>query len=130
MEARGSLWSSELPENLDGLKIFHHRSARVPEPYVCMYVALYVGPSFKTMLGASVQSDKLAKIVAAQLVSSIAQDVTGRWNQTLRTRQVEILEACRFLTQSSCNVPEGLVSELKIKSINLSQYLQKGGLPK
>ena len=100
------------------------------EPHNCMYVALYAGPSFKTLLGAGVHSDKSAGIVAAALVSSIAQDINERWTQTLRTHQIEILEACLFLTQSSCNVPEGLVSELKTKSLNLSQYLQKGGLSK
>ena len=100
------------------------------EPYNCMYVALYAGPSFKTLLGAGVYTDKSADTMAASLLSSIAEDISGRWNQTLRTHQVELLEACLFLTQSSCNVPEGLVSELKTKSLTLSQYLQKGGLPK
>ncbi len=100
------------------------------EPYNCMYVALYAGPSFKTFLGAGVYTDKSAATIADSLLSSIAEDISGRWNQTLRTHQVELLEACLFLTQSSCNVPEGLVSELKTKSLNLSQYLQKGGLPK
>ena len=100
------------------------------EPYNCMYVALYAGPSFKTFLGAAVHTDKSPGTVAAALVSSIAQDINERWTHTLRTHQVEILEACLFLTQSSCNVPEGLVSELKTKSLNLSQYLQKGGLSK
>jgi hypothetical protein len=100
------------------------------EPYNCMYVALYAGPSFKTFLGAAVHVDKSADTVATALVSSIAEDISGRWNQTIRTHQVELLEACLFLTQSSCNVPEGLVSELKMKSLNLSQYIQKGGLPK
>jgi hypothetical protein len=100
------------------------------EPYNCMYVALYAGPSFKTFLGAGVHTDKSANTMAAALLSSVAEDISGRWNQTMRTHQVELLEACLFLTQSSCNVPEGLISELKTKSLNLSQYLQKGGLPK
>jgi len=100
------------------------------EPYNCMYVALYAGPSFKTFLGAGVHTDKSADTIATALLSSIAEDISARWNQTVRTQQVELLEACLFLTQSSCSVPEGLVSELKTKSLNLSQYLQKGGLPK
>ena len=95
-----------------------------------MYVALYAGPSFKTSLGVGVQSDKSADAIATALLSSIAEDISGRWNQTLRTQQVELLEACLFLTQSSCKVPEGLVSDSKTKTLNLSQYLQKGGLPK
>jgi hypothetical protein len=100
------------------------------EPYNCMYVAFCAGPSFKTFLGAGVYTDKSADTTAADLLSSIADDISGRWNQTIRTHQIELLEACLFLTQSSCNVPEGLISELKTKSLNLSQYLQKGGLPK
>jgi hypothetical protein len=100
------------------------------EPYSRIYVALYVGPSFKTLLGAGVHTGKSAGTVAAALVSSITQDINERWDRTLRTHQVELLEACLFLTQSSCNVPEGLVSELKTKSLNLSQYLQRGGLSK
>ena len=100
------------------------------EPYDCMYVALYAGPSFKTLLGVGVHSDKSADTVATAFLSSIAQDVNDRWDRTLRTHQVELLEACLFLTQSSCTVPEGLIPELKAKSLNLSQYLQKGGLGK
>jgi len=80
------------------------------EPYNCMYVALYAGPSFKTLLGAGLHTDKSVVAVAVAFVSSIAQDINDRWDHTLRTHQVEILEACLFLTQSSCNVPEGLVS--------------------
>ena len=36
----------------------------VSEPYTCMYVALYVGPSFKTFLGAAVCTDKSADTMA------------------------------------------------------------------
>jgi hypothetical protein len=89
------------------------------EPYNCMYVALYAGPSSKTFLGAGVRTDKSADTIAVALLSSIAEDIGGRWNQTIRTHQVKLLEACLFLTQSSCNVPEGLISELKTKSLNL-----------
>jgi hypothetical protein len=35
-----------------------------------------------------------------------------------------------FLTQSSCAVPDKLQPELKAKVLNLSQYLQKGGMKK
>jgi hypothetical protein len=100
------------------------------EPYNCMYVALYAGPSFKTLLGVGVHSDKSADTVATAFLSSITQDINDRWDRTLRTHQVELLEACFVLTQSSCTVPEGLIPELKTKSLNLSQYLQKGGLSK
>ncbi len=42
----------------------------------------------------------------------------------------KLLEACLFLTQSTCAVPGVLASELKLKTLNFSQYLQKGGLNK
>jgi hypothetical protein len=48
----------------------------------------------------------------------------------VRANAVENLEACLMLTQSSCKVPDPLESKLKAKIINLSQYLQKGGLKK
>jgi hypothetical protein len=35
-----------------------------------------------------------------------------------------------FPTKTSCAVPDGLASELKVKVLNLSQYLQKGGIKK
>lgn len=58
------------------------------------------------------------------------QDITERWKKMNRTNLIESLEACLFLTQSSCKVPDVLESELKTKVINLSQYFQKGGLKK
>jgi hypothetical protein len=100
------------------------------EPYDCMYVSLYAGPSFKTLLGEGLYTAKSADTVAIALVSFIIQDINGRWSHTLRTNQIETLEACLYLTQSSCAVPDGLISELKTKSLNLSQYLRKGGLSK
>jgi hypothetical protein len=45
----------------------------------------------------------------------------------VRANAIENLEACLMLTQSSCKVPDPLVPELKVKIINLSQYLQHGG---
>jgi hypothetical protein len=66
--------------------------------------------------------------MADNLLACIAQDVVERWDGTVRSNAIESLEACLFLTQSSCKVPGQLESELKTKIINLSQYLQKGGL--
>ena len=48
----------------------------------------------------------------------------------VRANAIENLEACLMLTQSSCKVPDPLVPELKLKIVNLSQYLQNGGLKK
>lgn len=68
--------------------------------------------------------------VADNFLASIAQDVVEQWNNMVRSNAIERLEACLFLTQSSCKVPNALEPELKTNVINLSQYLQKGGLKK
>ena len=38
------------------------------------------------------------------------------------------LEACLALAESRCAVPELLVPELKAKSVNLGEYVRRGGL--
>jgi hypothetical protein len=48
----------------------------------------------------------------------------------VRANAIENFEASLLLTQSSCKVPNPLVAELKVKIINLSQYLEHGGLKK
>jgi hypothetical protein len=63
-------------------------------------------------------------IEADKLLASIAQDISDRWNEMVRANAIETLEACLFLTRSSCKVPNPLEPELKAKIINLSQYLQ------
>lgn len=68
--------------------------------------------------------------VADNFLASVAQDIVERWNSMVRANAIEHLEACLMLTQSSCKVPDPLEPELKTKIINLSQYLQKGGLKK
>jgi hypothetical protein len=100
------------------------------ELYTCMYVAQYAGVSIKTFLGGGVWAGKSADDVAVSFLSSVASDISERWNATIRVDSIESLEACLFLTESNCSVPDGLVSELKAKSLNLSQYLRKGGLKK
>jgi hypothetical protein len=69
-------------------------------------------------------------MVADNFLASVAQDIVERWNGMVRANAVENLEACLMLTQSSCKVPDSLVPELKSKIINMSQYLQHGGLKK
>lgn len=71
-----------------------------------------------------------ANDVAANFVSSVAQDIVERWESTSRDNAIEMLGSCLYLTQSSCAVPERIIPELKTKVINLSQYLQKRGLKK
>jgi hypothetical protein len=96
------------------------------EAYNCMYVGHYAGTTSKTLLGAGLWTSKTAGDAASSLLAAVAADISERWNSTMRSNQVESLEACLFLTESSCAVPETLVPDLKAKSINLSQYLRKG----
>ena len=74
------------------------------------------------------QSKEAPYVIADGFWSSLAQDIVENLDHTRRGNAVESLEACLFLTQSSCAVPEVLAPELKAKTINLSQYLKKPGL--
>ena len=81
-------------------------------------------------MGGGVNATKTADEMANGFLASVARDVYENMNNAIRSNTVEGLEACLFLTQSSCAVPETLAPELKAKTINLSQYLQRGGLNK
>lgn len=100
------------------------------EPYVCFYTTHYVGGTGKTFMGGGIYVGKTAGDIADNFVSSVAQDIVERWGSIRRANAIETLESCLFLTQSSCAVPDLLVPELKTKILNLSQYMQKGGLKK
>jgi hypothetical protein len=100
------------------------------EPFVCFYTSHYTGGTSKTFMGGGIFSGASSFAVADNLLASIAQDILERWNEMIRANAIESLEACLFLTQSSCKVPDTLVPELKSKVINLSQYIQKGSLKK
>jgi hypothetical protein len=100
------------------------------DSFVCFYTSHYAGGTSKTFMGGGIYAAATSDEVADNFLASIAQDVVERWNEIVRSNAVEGLESCLFLTQSSCKVPETLVPELKTKVINLSQYLQKGGLKK
>jgi len=98
------------------------------DPYSCFYVATKWIGSTQALLGAAVIVQKLAEQAANSLFADILQDVMERWNSTDRQMLINELETCLMLTESSCAVPDPLVAELKTKSINLSQYVRKGGL--
>jgi hypothetical protein len=98
--------------------------------YVCFYTLHYAGPTNKTHMAGRVNAAKTANEIADGFLASVAQDIVEGMNHAVRANAVESLEACFRLTQSSCAVPEVLVPELKVKTLNLSQYLQKGGLKK
>lgn len=100
------------------------------EPYACFYTTHYVGGTTKTFMGGGIYESKTAGDMADNFVSAVAQDIVERLDEMTRTNAREMLESCLFLTQSSCAVPDRLVPELKVKIINMSQYMQKGGLKK
>jgi spore cortex formation protein SpoVR/YcgB (stage V sporulation) len=105
-------------------------SRQTAEPYVCFYTTHYVGGTTKTFMGGGIYVSKTAGDIADNFVTAVAQDIVERWNEIARTNAIEMLESCLFLTQSSCAVPDSLAQELKVKVLNLSQYMQKGGLKK
>lgn len=100
------------------------------DPFTCFYTSDYAGGTTKTFMGGGIYEASTADAMADNLLSSIAQDIVERWDGMIRANAVENLEACLMLTQSSCKVPDSLVPELKLKIINMSQYLQHGGLKK
>lgn len=100
------------------------------DAFACFYTSHYAGLASKTFMGGGIYVGATSDSVAANFLGSIAQDITERWKEMNRANLIESLEACLFLTQSSCKVPDVLEPELKTKVINLSQYFQKGGLKK
>jgi hypothetical protein len=98
--------------------------------FACFYTSHYAGLAGKTFMGGGIYVAATSGEVADNFLASIAQDVVEQWNNMVRGNAIESLEACLFLTQSSCKVPNPLEQELKTKVINLSQYLQQGGLKK
>ncbi len=100
------------------------------EPYNCFYTTHYVGGTTKTFMGGGIYVGKTAGDVADNFVAAVSQDIVERWTDIIRTNAIETLESCLFLTQSSCAVPDQLQSEMKVKVLNLSQYMQRGGLKK
>jgi hypothetical protein len=98
------------------------------DPYSCHYVASEWVGSTQAFLGGAVVVKKSAEDAATALFASVLLDVSERWNSTNRSLLIGELETCLALTESSCAVPQSLVAELKVKSINLSQYLRIGPL--
>jgi hypothetical protein len=94
------------------------------DPFVCFYTSAYAGGTTKTFMGGGIYQADTAENVADNFLSSLAQDVVERWDGMVRANAIENLETCLMLTQSSCKVPDPLVPDLKMKTINLSQYMQ------
>jgi len=102
--------------------------ATAADPYSCFYVASKFLGTNEALLGGAVVVQKSAEEAATAIFASLLQDVAERWNSTDRRMLIAELETCLALTESSCAVPDPLQAELKSKSINLSQYMRKGGL--
>ena len=97
---------------------------KTPEvPFVCMYISHYNGAAFKTFLGAALFVAKTADEVATSFLGSIAKDVVDNYNETDRESLKQALEACLFLTDSKCNVPDPWQKEFNAKQLSLGQYL-------
>lgn len=95
------------------------------DAYVCFYSSQRVAGAVKTSLGSGVYAAKSANDVADHLLASMAQDIAERWNSTIRSSAVEVLESCLFRAQSECVLPEPLNPELRSQILSLSQSLQK-----
>ena len=98
------------------------------EPYSCFYASSKLHGITQSFLGGAIVVKKTAEEAATALFASILQDVVERWNSTDRRMLIGELETCLALTETSCAVPTPLIPELKVKSINLSQYMRSGGL--
>jgi hypothetical protein len=95
--------------------------------YSCFYAAnKWMGSSEAFLGGAGIVTSS-PEGAADALFASILR-VMERWNPTDRRMLISELENCLALTKSSCAVPDFLVPELKVKSIDLSQYESLGGL--
>jgi hypothetical protein len=99
----------------------------VNNSYSCFYAASKWLGSSQAFLGGAAIVTSSAEDAATALFTSIML-VLERWNSTDRRMLISALENCLTLTKSSCTVPESLMPELKVKSINLSQYHRIGGL--
>jgi hypothetical protein len=95
--------------------------------YSCFYAANKWLGSSQAFLGGAGVVTKSAEDAATALFASILL-VVQRWNSTDRRMLIGELENCLALTKSSCAVPESLIPELKVKSINLSRYDRTGRL--
>ena len=102
--------------------------ATAQDSYSCHYVAIKWLESNQALLGGAVVVQKSAEETATKLFTSMVQDIVERWNSTDRQMLIAELETCLALTESSCAVPDPLQGELKMKSINLSQYMRNGAL--
>jgi hypothetical protein len=96
-----------------------------PDPFLCMYIAHFNGPAFKTFLGGGMYASTSTDTVADNFLASIAQDIVERFDSTSKDNLREALQACLLMTDSKCNVPDPLQKEFDAKQLTLGQYLLK-----
>jgi hypothetical protein len=100
-------------------------SRKQTDPFLCMYVAHFNGPAFKTFLGGGMWAATNADAVSDNFLASIAQDIVERFDSTSKENLREALQACLLMTDSKCNVPDPLQKEFDAKQLTLGQYLLK-----
>jgi hypothetical protein len=100
-------------------------SRKQADPFLCMYVAHFNGPAFKTFLGGGMFAATSADAVSDNFLASIAQDIVERFDSTSKDNLREALQACLLMTDSKCNVPDPLQKEFGATQLTLGQYLLK-----
>jgi hypothetical protein len=100
-------------------------SRKQTDPFLCMYVAHFNGPTFKTFLGGGMWVGTSVDAVSDNFLASIAQDIVERFDSTSKENLREALQACLLMTDSKCNVPDPLQKEFDAKQLTLGQYLLK-----
>jgi hypothetical protein len=100
--------------------------ARKPaDPFACMYVLHFNGPTFKTFMGGGIYFATGAELVATNFLGAIAQDIVERYADMNLDNLRQGLDSCLLMTDSKCNVPDPLQKEFDAKQLTLGQYLLK-----
>ena len=73
------------------------------DAYVCFYTSYYAGGVIRTPLGSGMYAAKSAGDVANNLLALMAQDVAERWNSTMRSNAIKIMESCLSPTSNEAS---------------------------
>ena len=92
-------------------------------PYACMYVLSFNGAAFKTFMGGGLYLAMTPDDMANNFVTSIAQDIVERFDNTNKENLRDSLKSCLFLTDTKCNVPKPLQDEFGEKQLTLGQFM-------
>jgi hypothetical protein len=94
-------------------------------PYACMYVLSLNGAAFKTFMGGGLYLAMAPDDMANNFVTSIAQDIVERFENTNKENLRDSLKSCLFLTDTKCNVPTPLQQEFGEKQLTLGQFMMR-----